>query len=118
MHKEDGSKVLSTSTRPHSLVGMLTWEHTFNRNYGISATFAIRYLSGFQSGVRVEDNKFEILSYNAATLAKLGISQKIFKVFDLYFGVDNLFGYKPNKLAYNTPLTPGRTYLTTLRFNW
>lgn len=117
MQKEDGSKVLTTTTRPHSFVAMLSWEHAFHRNYSLSASFAIRHLSGFKSGLRTETG-YEIVSYNSATLAKLGISQKIYKHFDLYFGVDNLFGYKPNRVTYNTPLTAGRTYLTTLRFNW
>lgn len=114
---EKGQNVLATSTRPHAAVGMLSWE--YNRpNYGLSVNLAVRFLSGFKSGVRTGDKTYEILSYNAATIGKLGLCQKFFKNYELYLGVDNLFGYQPNKVAYNTPLTPGRTYLATVRLRY
>lgn len=118
LYDNNQKPALATTTRPHSAVGMLAWQRRFTDNYALSASFAIRFLSGFKSAVRVGDNDWKYHYYNAATIAKIGLSQRLYKWVDLYIGIDNLFAYQPNRVAFNTPLTPGRTYLCNLRFTW
>lgn len=114
----DGQTAVTTLTRPHTIVGMLAWEQRFGKNYSISANVAVRYLSGFTSNKTDRQNALKSVWYNPATLAKLGINQRIYQDLELYLGIDNLFNYRPNKLVFNSPVTPGRSYTGSVRITF
>lgn len=118
VNNNKGKRLLSTTTRPHAVVGMLAWDKRFNTNYALSINFALRFLSGFKSAEWITNEQWGYRHYDPATLTKLGISQNIWKGFDLYLGIDNLFAYQPKRITFNTPLTPGRSYIGTLRYTW
>lgn len=115
---EENRPYMATVTRPHTAVAMASWKHKFTPNYELSVSFATRFLSAFKSPVLTTDEGVKISSYNSATLSKLGVTQKIYKYVDLYLGIDNLFGYQPNRVLFNSPITPGRSFLCNLRFTW
>lgn len=112
---KQGNLLLTTLTRPHSIVSTLSWNHSFTKNYHLNANLALRYLSGFDGYIINDKEKPIKTHYSEAFLARIGINQTIYKYVDLDLGIDNLFNYQPNKIVFNSPITAPRTYNLTLR---
>ena len=100
-----------TAARPHSLTWRLDYDHQFTKNYGFNVALSGRFLSALDvteySATDLSDPKQN--HYDAYSLWKLSLSQRLVKGVTLNCAVDNLFNYKPKSYYTNSPTTIGTT---------
>ncbi len=113
------SSLIARSTRPHALTARLEYGRSVSRYYGFDISLSGRFLSKVtaqevtSSGEGVYDTLTDA-TYDAYTIWKLTLSQKIWKGIRLTLAVDNIFNYKPDTYYSNSPYTTGATFSSTL----
>ena len=101
----------TSDTRPHSITARLDYHKTL-RNYEIDAALTGRYLSTahyheLQSG---QYDTYVETSSPAYSIWKFTITQRFFQAWRLIVSVDNIFNYRPQTYAYNSPLNGGTSF--------
>lgn len=101
----------TSDTRPHSITARLDYHKTL-RNYEIDAALTGRYLSTahyheLQSG---QYDTYVEASSPAYSIWKFTITQRFFQAWRLIVSVDNIFNYRPQTYAYNSPLNGGTSF--------
>ena len=103
MH-ENGNVVDSQFTQPrnNSMTWRMDYDHSFTKNYSISAALSGRHLGKPQSGRTDVDQGY--------TIWKLMLQQHIYKAFHVNVAIDNLFNYKPKAYYYCSAMTTGTSW--------
>ena len=106
-----GGKPNTSDTRPHSVTARLDYHKTL-RNYEIDAALTGRYLSSahyheLESG---QYDTYTEASSPAYSIWKFTVTQRFYQAWRLILSVDNIFNYRPQKYAYNSPLNGGTTF--------
>ena len=109
-YTRDGTPNMS-DTRPHSITARLDYHKTL-RDYEIDAALTGRYLSSanyheLQSG---RYDAYIKASSPAYSIWKFTLTQRFFQAWRLIMSVDNIFNYRPQKYAYNSPLNGGTSF--------
>jgi len=100
----------TSDSRPHSLTAKVDYRKTL-RNYEFDVTLSGRWLSSADYyTINGTYDGYEPTSSPGYTVWKLTVSQRFFNAFRLMLTVDNLFNYKPDTYAYNSPITKGTTF--------
>ena len=100
-----------TGSRPHSLTWRLDYDRQFCDSYGLNVALSGRFLSA----VTLTEYTSTLLDktvqqrYDAYSLWKLSLSQRLAKGITLNCALDNLFNYKPRNYYANSPATIGLT---------
>lgn len=101
----------TSDSRPHSITARLDYHKTL-RNYEIDAALTGRYLSTahyheLQSG---QYDTYVETSSPAYSIWKFTLTQRFFQAWRLIVSVDNIFNYRPQTYAYNSPLNGGTSF--------
>ncbi len=101
----------TSDTRPHSLTARLDYHKTL-RGYEIDAALTGRYLSSahyheLESG---QYDQYVEASSPAYSIWKFTLTQRFFQAWKLIMSVDNIFNYRPQTYAYNSPLNGGTSF--------
>lgn len=101
----------TSDTRPHSVTARLDYHKTL-RGYEIDAALTGRYLSSaqyheLQSG---QYDTYVEASSPAYSIWKFTLTQRFFRAWRLIMSVDNIFNYRPQRYAYNSPLNGGTSF--------
>ena len=115
---DDGQANLNP-VRPHSLTWRLDYDHQFTKNYGFCVALSGRFLSAMDATeyyTTITANGSTV-HYEAYSIWKLSLSQRILKGITLNCAVDNIFDYKPGTYYANSPATLGRTLTAGLSVN-
>lgn len=114
LYDPEGKPYSYTSTRPHSVVCGIDYAYGYKSIYQLQANVSARFLSGFTSAGYVTEEQLGYIDYPSVFIARASVEQTLFNRYTLRLGCDNLLGYRSRQLAYNTPVTPGRTFMATL----
>ncbi|MDO4462479.1 MAG: TonB-dependent receptor [Bacteroidia bacterium] len=101
---------LVSSTRPHTASLRIDYDKRW-QNYGINASISGRVLSATDATEYTANTGFkeiETIHYNAYTMWKLIITQRIINAISVTTTIDNLFDYIPNYYHTSSPTTTGR----------
>ncbi len=100
-----------TAARPHSLTWRLDYDHQFTQNYGLYVALSGRFLSAVNvtEYADAQLKTMETTHYDAYSIWKFTLSQRLLKGINVNFAIDNLFNYKPKTYASNSPATLGTT---------
>lgn len=106
-----GGKPNTSDTRPHSLTVRLDYHKTL-RNYEIDAAITGRYLSStyYHELESSQYDSYVEASSPAYSIWKFTLTQRFFQAWKLIMSVDNLFNYRPQQYAYNSPLNGGTSF--------
>ena len=123
--------------RHHSLTARIDWDHQWTRRYGLRLSLNGRFLSAIRAtsmlstgqgagGKGQEDTQTSDISlaprpsllaptnYPAYTLWKLSATQRFGTAFRWTLAIDNILDYHPKYYYFNSPMTEGLTFMTTL----
>lgn len=107
--KQNGVNI--SSTRPHSATLGLNYEFE-RKNYHLNVALNGRFLGKLDTNEANNDGSvFTPVRYPGYQTWKLVVTQRLFKAYSLQATVDNLFNYKPEFYAANSPISPGTTFL-------
>ncbi len=101
----------TSDTRPHSVTARLDYHKTLH-NYEIDAALTGRYLSTAHYH-ELESSQYDTYveaSSPAYSIWKFTLTQRFFQAWKLILSVDNLFNYRPQTYAYNSPLNGGTSF--------
>lgn len=101
----------TSDTRPHSVTARIDYHKTL-RNYEIDAALTGRYLSSAHYH-ELESGQYDTYvkaSSPAYSLWKFTLTQRFYQAWRLILSVDNIFNYRPQKYAYNSPLNGGSSF--------
>lgn len=114
----EGNTLNLSSTRPHNLTGMLSYEWKY-RKYRLAVDFSGRYSGPLVTGIyNSRLDAYERADYEGYAIFRLGVTQRLTRHVSLTLGCDNLFNYVPKLLDVSSSLSPGRSYFTRLVFNY
>ncbi len=111
--------LIARNTRPHTATARLEYGKELSKNYSFNLALSGRFLSKVDAQeVASSDNgiydTLEDVTYDAYTIWKLTLSQKVWKGINVTLAVDNLFDYKPDTYYSNSPYTTGATFSATV----
>jgi outer membrane receptor for ferrienterochelin and colicins len=104
--------------RPHSITANVDWDKQFSKNYGLNIALNGRFLSAVDNMEYVDYTTIDPATgkllrtnvhYDAYTLWRLSVTQRICKAFKLSVTLDNIFNYNPTYHYFNSPFTNGTT---------
>ena len=101
----------TSDTRPHSVTARIDYHKTL-RNYEIDAALTGRYLSSAHYH-ELESGQYDTYvkaSSPAYSLWKFTLTQRFYQAWRLILSVDNIFNYRPQTYAYNSPLNGGTSF--------
>lgn len=106
-----GGKPNTADTRPHSLTARIDYHKTL-RGYEIDAALTGRYLSAAHYH-ELESGQYDTYvkaSSPAYSIWKFTLTQRFCQAWRLILSVDNIFNYRPQRYAYNSPLGGGTSF--------
>lgn len=113
--KQNGYNV--SSTRPHSATLGLNYEYS-RKNYDLNVALNGRFLSKLDTNeANSTGDTFTPVHYSGYQNWKITVSQHLFRAYLLQATVDNIFNYKPDIIAANSPMSPGTTFMVGLSVN-
>ncbi len=110
--------LVARTTRPHTATARVEYGKRLKKNYSFNVGLSGRFLSKVDAqevtstGSGVYDT-FSDVTYDAYTIWKLTLTQKIYKGISLILAADNIFNYKPDTYYNNSPYTTGTTLSLT-----
>lgn len=109
---DDGTKVQTSSARPHNLTLSLTYDRV-SGNFAYNMALMTRYSAGVHTassnGVSLEP-----VYLPAYSISRLSTSIAWQQYVRLTLGIDNLFDYRTKTVNFTGSLSPGRTFFSTL----
>lgn len=113
--KQNGYNV--SSTRPHSATLGLNYEYS-RKNYDLNVALNGRFLSKLDTHEASSTGEtFTPVHYAGYQNWKITLSQRLYRAYLLQVTVDNIFNYKPDIIASNSPMSPGTTFMVGLSVN-
>lgn len=105
-----------TTTRPHSGTMRLTWDGSPWRGHATQAALYGRWLSAVSAAeyTSVDQTATQRAHYPGYTLWRLTASQDLFWGLRATLTIDNIFGYRPSRYTYNSPVTTGTAVIAGL----
>ncbi len=114
--KMEQNGVNVSSTRPHSATLGLNYEHAW-KDYSLNVAVNGRFLSKLDTHEANNDDTYTPVHYPGYQHWKLTVSGRLFRAYLLQFTVDNVFNYQPDHYSFNSPVSPGRTFMAGLSVN-
>ena len=113
--KQNGYNV--SSTRPHSATLGINYEYS-RKNYDLNVALNGRFLGKLDTyEANSTGDTFTPVHYSGYQNWKITVSQRLFGAYLLQATVDNIFNYKPDIIASNSPMSPGTTFMIGLSVN-
>lgn len=113
--KQNGYNV--SSTRPHSATLGINYEYS-RKNYELNVALNGRFLGKLDTyEANSTGDEFTPVHYDGYQNWKITVSQRLFRAYLLQATVDNIFNYKSNTIAANSPMSPGTTFMVGLAVN-
>jgi outer membrane receptor for ferrienterochelin and colicins len=103
---------LTTSTRPHTAVLLLSYDHDWKK-WGMKIALTGRYLSGLITDEYTSVTSYaktERVRYPGYQIWKLTATGNLHRGVKLTFSLDNLFNYVPGYYYSNSPATCGTVF--------
>ncbi len=97
-----------TQPRPHSATWRIDYDKQLCSFYKFYASLSGRYLSNPESDYETD---------RAYSLWKFTLQQRVWRVIDVNFAIDNLLNYKPKIYYWNSAPTTGRTWSIGVSLN-
>lgn len=109
---EDGTKVQTSSARPHNLTVSLSYDRT-QGDLAYSAVAMSRYSSSVYTA-STNGVSLEPVYLPAYSITRVSASVAWQQYLRLTLGIDNLFDYRTKTVNFTGSLSPGRTFFSTL----
>ena len=102
--------------RHHSLTARVDWDKQWSRRYGLRLSLNGRFLSSIDatSMLSTLNPQPSSITYPAYTLWKLSATHRFGTACKWTLALDNLLNYRPKYYYYNSPMTEGLTFMTTI----
>ncbi len=111
-----GTKMSTSNTRPHAATATLSYRYKFaDRKWDLAANFSARYLSQLKAASYNADQLLEARSYPSYLMCRLSSEMRFQQRYTLLLGIENLFDYRAKSIAFNSPISPGRSYFGMIR---
>lgn len=114
--EQDGVNV--SSTRPHSATLGVNYELS-RKNYNLNVALNGRFMGKLDTNEATDNlgTNYVPVHYPSYQMWRIVVSQRLFRAYMLQLSVDNLFNYKPDTYAANSPVSPGTTFTVGLSVN-